>query len=206
MTQLLDKPFSQACENNKLPILNVLRPLLGPAQSVLEIGSGTGQHAVFFAEALPHVVWQPSDQPSDQAGILAWIKDSALQNVRAPLTIDVRRYSWDEKKYDAVFSANSLHIMSEESAKHFVSHVVRALYPNGLFIIYGPFNYEGRFTSSSNARFDAWLKQQNIQSGIRDFESMDVCARSAGLRLEADHEMPANNRLLVWRKTVEGTR
>ena len=199
------KPFSQACENNKAAILEVLQSELAVCKRVLEVGSGTGQHAVYFARHLPHLSWQTSDQAQYHAGIQQWLVESKLGNMLPPLQLDVRDYAWGEDIYDAVFTANSLHIMALESAQNFVSQVGRALPENGCFLAYGPFNYNGKYTSDSNARFDRWLEQQHPQSAIRDFEVLDQCARSGGLILSADYAMPANNRILVWRKRSSDT-
>ena len=128
------KPFSQACENNKAAILNVLKTELVDSREVLEVGSGTGQHAVYFAGRLPHVVWQTSDQPQYHAGIKLWLNEAALSNVLAPIALDVRTVDWSVLAYDAVFTANSLHIMAADAAEHFVGEVSSALRPGGLFI------------------------------------------------------------------------
>ena len=198
---MLDKPFSQACENNKDAILQVLQAELADSRKVLEVGSGTGQHAVYFSEHLPHLSWQTSDQRHYHSGIRQWMAESGLSNIYDPLPLDVREYAWGESLYDAVFTANSLHIMALESAQHFVSQVAKALRNDGCFLAYGPFNYQDAYTSESNARFDVWLKQQDPLSAIRDFEMLDKYARSGGLKLAGDYTMPANNRLLVWRKS-----
>jgi len=181
-------------------ILAAIERLLEPGQRVLEVGSGTGQHAVYFAGRLPHVVWQTSDQPQYHAGIKLWLNEAALSNVLAPIVLDVRTVDWSLLAYDAVFTANSLHIMAADAAEHFVGGVSSALRPGGLFIAYGPFNYKGSFSSDSNARFDVWLKQQNPLSGVRDFEILNQCAEQGGMHLLDDIAMPANNRLLIWRK------
>lgn len=196
-----NKPFSQSCENNQAVILAELERLLEHGQKVLEVGSGTGQHAVYFAGQLPRLIWQTSDQLQYHAGIKLWLNDAALNNALAPLELDVRSVDWSAMTYDAVFTANTLHIMAAEAAEHFVDQVSSALPPGGLFIAYGPFNYNGRFSSESNARFDVWLKQQNPLSGIRDFEVLNRCAAQGGMYLLEDVVMPTNNRLLVWRKS-----
>ncbi len=196
-----NKPFSQSCENNQAVILAELERLLEHGQKVLEVGSGTGQHAVYFAGQLPRLIWQTSDQLQYHAGIKLWLNDAALNNTLAPLELDVRSVDWSAMTYDAVFTANTLHIMAADAAEHFVDQVSSALPPGGLFIAYGPFNYDGRFSSESNARFDIWLKQQNPLSGIRDFEVLNQCAAQGGMHLLEDIVMPTNNRLLVWRKS-----
>ncbi len=199
---MMDKPFSQACENNKAAILEVLKTELTDSRNILEVGSGTGQHAVYFSKHLPHVYWQTSDQAQYHSGIRQWLAESMLNNVCEPLCLDVRDYAWGETRYDAVFTANSLHIMALKSAQHFISQVAKALPVGGRFLAYGPFNYNGGYTSESNARFDLWLKQQDPQSAIRDFEMLDEYACSARLNLAGDYTMPANNRLLVWQKSA----
>jgi SAM-dependent methyltransferase len=193
----MEKPWSEACERNRDPILDVLRVVLADAKSVLEIG----QHAVYFAAALPHLVWQTADLPENHAGIRMWLDEAALSNLRPPLALDLTRPDWPAGPVDAVFTANTLHIVSWGSVQRMFEGIARVLRPGGWFCAYGPFNYEGRFTSESNARFDAMLRQRDADSGIRNFE--DVCADASrnGLRFEADHPMPANNRTLVWRKT-----
>ena len=198
---MFDKPFSTACENNKGPILAVLRRYLTAPATVLEIGSGTGQHSVHFGAALPQVTWQTSDLPANHAGIRAWLDEAGLPNVLPPLKLDVAGGSWETGPVDAVFSANTAHIMHWPVVVAMLAGVGRLLPADGLFMLYGPFNYDGRHTSESNARFDLSLRMNDPGMGIRDFEAVrDELAR-AGLALEADHEMPANNRLLVFRRS-----
>lgn len=196
----MQKPFSQACENNKQPILAVLRDVFATVDHVLEIGSGTGQHAVFFADAMPWLQWQPTDRAENLPGIAAWRDDAALSNLRAPLELDVDAQPWPVASAGAVFSANTVHIMGWPSVERFFAGVGALLPPGGAFCLYGPFNYDGRFTSASNAQFDAWLRQRDPRSGIRDRAALERLADAAGMTLEADHAMPANNRTLVWRK------
>jgi len=195
------KPFSESCEQNKQPILAVLREALAEARTVLEIGSGTGQHAVFFARELPQVSWYTSDQLEYHPGITAWLEEAALANVHGPFELDTRQGEWPALQIDAVFSANTAHIMDWPAVQAMFAGVGRLLPPGGLFCLYGPFNYGGRYSSESNARFDAWLRQRDPASGVRDFDDLDALARAAGLELQRDYEMPANNRTLVWRKT-----
>ncbi len=194
------KPFSQASERNQQPILEILRDVLAHSVQILEIGSGTGQHAVFFARHLPHLQWHTSDLPDQHAGILAWIAEAALPNVRPPLDLDVDARTWPVRDMDAVFSANTVHIIAWPQVQRMFQGVGRTLKAEGLFCLYGPFNYAGRFTSDSNAQFDVWLKQRDARSGIRDFEALDALAQEQGMRLAQDIAMPANNRILVWRK------
>lgn len=194
------KPFADACERNRGPILAVLRLALARARHVLEIGSGTGQHAVYFAEHLPHLTWQTSDLDENHDGINAWIEEAGLANVRPPLMLDVRQPRWPIARTDAIFTANTLHIMDEASVDAFFAGVARVLDDGGVLAVYGPFNYGGRFTSASNAAFDAMLRARGVGSAIRDFEAVDALAGAAGLALERDVAMPANNRMLVWRR------
>lgn len=194
------KPFAESCEENKLPILAVLRTEFAAVTRVLEIGSGTGQHAIFFARELPHLTWQTSDVAEYHPGIRAWIGDAALDNVRAPLTLDVARDVWPAATYDGVFSANTTHIMGWPEVEAMFAGIGTVLETGGRFCLYGPFNYGGDYTSASNARFDQWLKARDPRSGVRDFEALNRLAEAAGLRLLKDYAMPANNRTLVWMK------
>ncbi|MBM0108124.1 DUF938 domain-containing protein [Steroidobacter sp. S1-65] len=193
------KPIAPACERNQGPILEVLRHYFHDRRRVLEIGSGTGQHAVFFAPALPNAIWQTSDVEENLPGIRLWLDDAALPNLPPPLVLDVTG-PWPQQRFDAVFSANSLHIMPWTAVEQFFAGVGRVLEPGGVLAVYGPFNYGGAYTSDSNREFDGWLKQRSGSSGIRDFEAVDRLANGIGCELVKDHTMPANNRLLVWRR------
>jgi len=195
-----DKPFAESCVQNREPILAVLREWFADRRRVLEVGSGTGQHAVYFAPELPHLVWQTADVPEHHAGIRAWLDEAALPNVLPPFVLDVTQTAWRSCRYDAVFSANTLHIMGWPEVEHFFAGVGAVLEAGGVLAVYGPFNYNGTFTSDSNARFDAWLKARDPASGVRDFEAVDALARAQGLVLQQDIAMPANNRTLVWRR------
>ncbi len=193
------KPFSQACEENRAPILNVLRPYLADVRSLLEIGSGTGQHAVFLAGHLPSVVWQASDRPETLPGIALWVAEADLPNLPPPRALDVTG-RWPEGRVDAVFSANTAHIMSDREVTAMFQGVPQLLSPGGIFALYGPFNYDNCYTSESNAAFDRWLKARDPKSGIKDFGVLNTLAQAGGLVLVKDHEMPANNRMLVWKR------
>jgi SAM-dependent methyltransferase len=193
----MDKPYSEACERNKAPILDVLRPQYARVQRVLEIGSGTGQHALHFAAAMPHLSWQCSDVAGNLPGIRLWLDDANLPNLPAPLRLDVN-LALPAGRYDAVFTANTLHIMSWPEVMRLFAGLDALLAPQGLFTAYGPFNYGGHFTSDSNQRFDAALRTADARRGIRDFEAVDALARSAGLMLLDDVAMPANNRCITW--------
>ena len=197
-------PHSEACERNKQPILRILAEVLRDASSVLEIGSGTGQHAVHFATHLPHLDWQPTDRREYLAGLTERVRLEGPCNLRAPVELDVRSNAWPSAAFDAVFTANTLHIMSWPEVKALLSGAAPGLAPGGRLLVYGPFRYAGRYTSQSNAVFDEQLRARDPASGIRDFEAVDELARSAGLAVEADHAMPANNRLVVWRLRADG--
>ncbi len=194
------KPFSQACQNNREPILSILERVFADRQRLLEIGSGTGQHAVFCAKHLPHLQWQTSDLVENHAGIKMWIEEFGPPNVLPPIALDVNSVDWAGLKIDAVFSANTLHIMSWESVEDLFKGLAKCLPPGGILAVYGPFNYQGKYTSDSNARFDTWLKAQDPVRGIRDFAAVNNLAEAAGLQFQEDNAMPANNRLLVWHK------
>lgn len=194
------KPFCEACERNREPILAILKQAFMDCRQVLEIGSGTGQHAVHFAAALPHLTWQTADLSARHPGIQAWLEEAKLPNVLPPLVLDVNEFEWPEATYDGVFSANTAHILSWKEVQLMFRGIVRTLKPGGLFCLYGPFNYGGGYTSESNALFDASLKARDPISGLRSFEAVDALAREQGLELVEDHPMPAHNRTLVWRK------
>ena len=198
---MTDKPFSESCVQNREPIMAVLRELFADRSHVLEVGSGTGQHAVYFGAELTHLLWQTADVPPHHAGIRLWLAEAGLANVLPPLALDVNQTNWCSDRYDAVFSANTLHIMSWPEVEKFFGGVGEVLESGGILAVYGPFNYNGAFTSESNARFDAWLKARDPASGVRDFEAVDALARAQGLHLQQDIAMPANNRTLVWRRT-----
>ena len=220
-----DKPFSPASERNRDPILEVLRVHFAGRRHVLEIGSGTGQHAVHFAAALPWLVWQCSDRAEYLPGVRAWLDEAGLPNTPAPIELDVASERWplpaallplppageangrtneqphrfDARPFDALFSANTLHIMGWDEVEAFFAGLGTVLAEEATVVVYGPFNYGGDYTSDSNREFDGWLKARDPRSGIRDFEAIDALAREIGLRLSADVAMPANNRCLVWR-------
>ena len=194
------KSFADSCEENKHPILEVLRTEFSATKNVLEIGSGTGQHAVFFAEQLPHLTWQPSDVIESHTSIVAWMVDAQLDNVLPPIELDVARHHWPKNIYDGIFTANTAHIMSWPEVVEMFNGVNQVLAQQGKFCLYGPFNYQGHYTSPSNAHFDQWLKARDPQSGIRDFEALSALADENDLKLVKDYEMPVNNRLIVWQK------
>lgn len=195
------KPYAESCEQNQAPILEVLKALFADRNRVLEIASGTGQHAVYFGRALPHLTWQTSELVQHHEGIQAWIDEAQLPNVLPPVAIDVNDAPWSIGTVDAVFNANTVHIVSWPEVERMFEGVAGVLEAGGVLCLYGPFNYGGAFTSESNARFDAWLKARDARSGVRDFEAVNRLAGSYGLILLRDVPMPVNNRILVWRKT-----
>jgi cyclopropane fatty-acyl-phospholipid synthase-like methyltransferase len=193
-------PFSEACERNKGPILDVLRIALAARSHVLEIGSGTGQHAVHFAAHLPHLTWHPTEQLAYLADLTARVKSEGGKNLRAPTLLDVRQSVWPLRQVDAIFSANTLHIMSWSEVTDMYRGLAGILSPQGILCIYGPFRYSGRYTSPSNQEFDRMLRERDPNSGLRDLEELTALAAQYGLRLQADHDLPANNRLLEFIK------
>lgn len=201
----MELTFSQACENNKAAILTVLQKAFQTTEKILEIGSGTGQHAIFFAENLPHLLWQTSDLSINHYSINQRVKLSNLNNINLAVLLDLN-HDWptvsnhNKPQIDGIFTANTMHIVSWQLVLNFFDGVEKNLKDGGKLCIYGPFNYDGKFTSESNANFEFWLKDRDINSGIRDFEAIEALAKSAGLSLVADHTMPANNRLLEFIK------
>lgn len=194
------KPYSAASERNRDPILAVLRRHFASVRTVLEVGSGTGQHAVHFAQALPLSVWQCSDRAPYLPGIRQWLDEARLPNTPPPLELDVAAGPWPDTVFDAAFSANTLHIMGWEEVEAFFRGLDTALAETAMLVVYGPFNYGGAFTSDSNREFDASLRARDPRMGIRDFEAVDALAQAIGLRPIEDVAMPANNRCLAWRR------
>jgi hypothetical protein len=189
-------PFSQAAANNREPILGELRRLLADAQEVLEVGAGTGQHALHFAAQLPQLRWLPTEHPAALAVLRMRCNPPPLANLAEPAALDILVQPWPAA--DTVYTANTLHIVSKGSVEAFFEGCAAS--PAQRLIVYGPFSYGGRFTSESNERFDAWLRERDGASGIRDFETVDGLARAGGFSLMEDIAMPANNRLLCWER------
>lgn len=201
-------PFSQACENNKQPILEVLQQELKNSHHVLEVGSGTGPHSVYFAPRLTHLHWQTSDVYANHAIINAWHAAYPAPNLYAPLSFDVASDSIPINKtinapYDAVFTANTLHIMSWSLVTRLFETVGDMLPLEGKLIIYGPFNENGRYSSESNRQFDYSLRQRDSNSGIRALEDITAVAEKQHLLLINRYKMPANNEILVFRKSAD---
>jgi len=194
-------PFSEACERNKGPILEVLRRAFADRSMVLEIGSGTGQHAVHFAANLKHLVWQPTERLSNLAALQSRLRVEGADNLRVPTVLDVTQKVWPARGVDAVFSANTLHIMSWAEVAAMYAGIDAVLKPRGVLCVYGPFRYHSRHTSASNERFDAELRERDPNSGVRDIDEVCALAAACRLRLAADHDLPANNRLLEFIRT-----
>ena len=193
-------PVAESCLRNQQPILDVLQQELPADAVVLEIGSGTGQHAAFMAEHLPHIRWQPSEVAENIAGINAWRRHSAVENFLPPLVLDITQDLWPVKQVDAVFSANVVHFVGWHKVRSMMAGIGRVLKNTGLAIFYGPYNYGGQFTSDGNRQLDQWLKSRDPDSGIKDFEQIVLAARKEKLRLLKDIAMPANNRILIMQK------
>ncbi len=199
---MTEPPIAPASLRNSEPILGVLRHELATSRSLLEIGSGTGQHAVEFAAHMPGLTWQTSDLDETHAGILAHIANAGISNVIAPISLDVRSARLKTAEYDAVFTCNTAHIMSFAAVKMMIRLVATALRSGGRFFCYGPFRWDGRFSTESNANFDLWLRRRDPDSGIRDLEDIDSLAGDAGMRRQLVYAMPANNLLVIWQKTL----
>lgn len=195
------KPYSESCAKNQAPILEILREIFVDQRNVLEIASGTGQHAIYFGRGLPHLSWQTSELPQNHAGILAWLNEAKLPNVLPPIAIDVNDDPWPVENMDTVFSANTVHIISWPEIEKMFAGIARVLSAGGMLCLYGPFNYGGKFTSESNAHFDVWLKSRDSNSGVRNFEDINQLAETHGLFLLKDVSMPSNNRILVWQRS-----
>jgi len=197
----MNKPYSESCDQNKDPILSVISPLFSSYSNVLEIGSGTGQHAVYFAKKMPHLKWHSSDCLSYLEGINMRLADAGIANVVPPFELNVTSSPWPVFDADAVFTANSIHIMHQQDVVNLMSGVGKLLKPDGSLVIYGPFNYNGSYSSVSNESFDQWLKDRDLLSGIKHFKEIECLANNNGMRFVEDYEMPANNRILHFIKS-----
>ena len=196
MTEL---PFSESCERNKEPILGALKQVFPEQGCVLEIGSCTGQHLVFFARALPNLTWQPSDQKEYLPGLARRVNLEGSANILDAVELDVTR-SWPEGHFDAVYSSNTAHIMGWPAVCSMFEGVGRSLRTGGAFCLYGPFNENGRFTSASNEEFDRGLRVRDPVMGIRDLEALESLAHKHHLVLTEQFRLPANNCLVVFRR------
>ena len=202
MSQQIDNKLnSPACDRNREPILSELkRTLKSSSGTLLEIGSGTGQHAAYFAPSFPEIIWQPSDLPENLKNIELWRREFNLSNIKPAIELNIAHTPWPITNIQTIFTANTLHIISWPLVESFFEGVNQTLDNGGLCLVYGPFNYEGKFTSTSNKQFDAWLKSRDPKSGIRDFDTVNNLATSHRLTFIEDISMPANNRLLIWQK------
>ena len=197
---MMQRPYAESCDQNKQVIFDVIKEEFSNPGDLLEIGSGTGQHAVYFSEHLLHINWQTSEVEDQLAGIKLWMQDVNHNRMRSPIVIDVIDELWPSKEMDYVFTANTAQIISWPHVLGMFKGVGKVLKPGGKFVQYGPFNYNGEYTSASNAQFDVWLKQRDPNSGIRNFQDIEKLAAENGMSLYQDYEMPANNRILVWQK------
>lgn len=195
-----NKPYSESCDQNRNAILDVIQPLLINSSSLLEIGSGTGQHAVYFTEKIPHLIWHTSDRVEYLEGIKLWLSDADSEKLPPPIELDVKQKNWPEITIDTIFTANTCHIMNQQSVEIMITQAGKLIPAGGQLIIYGPFNYNQKYTSPSNESFDQWLKQRDPESAIKDFEYLNKLANQAGFNLVNDYDMPANNRILHWKK------
>ena len=195
---MAERPYAEYAARNAIPILEILQREFGGASHVLEIGSGTGQHAVAFATAMHHLHWQTSDLDENHAGIRAWVDESGIENIAPPLSMDVRDAVVERGAYDAVFSSNTAHIMGIDAVERMFFLVGEALRPGGVFCLYGPFRQGGEFNTQSNADFDANLRQRDAVMGIRDIEKLDEFALVAGLQRVRFYAVPSNNNVAVW--------
>ncbi len=200
MTTTPDLPFAPAAERNRGPILEALTPRLSPAASVLEIGAGTGQHAVAFSRALPGLRWQPTDRRAVLPSLAARVKAEGRGGVLEPLALDVDTGPWPEGPFDAVFTANTAHILPWESVCRMLAGAAGVMRPDGRLFVYGPFRRDGRHTSDGNERFDRTLREDDPSRGIRDLEALESAAVRLQLNLEEVLDMPANNLMLVFRR------
>ena len=197
---MMSKPHSEACERNKEPILGVLREWFLKPGVVLEIGAGTGQHAIHFASHLPHLTWTSTDREENLDGIRQWFDEVSLPNLRGPMALDVLQEIWPVREALYAFSANTSHIMSWREVEAMFAGVSVALEEDGCFCLYGPFNRNGEFTSDSNRAFDESLRARNPVMGLRDDQALKSLATRCELTFVADYSLPARNRLLVWKK------
>lgn len=200
---MIETQFAVAAGRNAQPILEVLQWEFRHCTAILEIGSGTGQHAVAFAAVLDHLDWQTSDLDENHAAIRTWIENAGLANVHAPLSIDVRTANVASDSYDGVFSSNTAHIMSSRSVADMMRVAAEALRPDGIFCLYGPFKNGGRFNTASNEQFDRGLRGRDPDMGLRDLETLDELGARHGMKRTSLYAMPSNNLIVVWTKSEE---
>jgi cyclopropane fatty-acyl-phospholipid synthase-like methyltransferase len=199
----MNQESSTACDRNQDPILTVLKEVMTTDNKrVLEIGTGSAQHAVYFAKNLKDIVWTTSDKVSEHANITAMLIRAKLSNLRGPLAFEVGKDDFPRYNYDIVYTSNTFHIMSWKQCKNLIKILGNRLREGSQVVIYGPFNYNGEFTSESNKEFDLMLKQSDPQRGIRSFEDVNNSMTKNGFVLFKDYPMPANNRMLVFTRLV----
>ena len=195
----MEKPVAPACLRNQAPIAAALEPLLSDRQRLLELGSGTGQHAVYCAQRMPHLSWQPTELAENLPGIQLWLDEAQLQNIHAPVNLDLRTADWAlSGHYDAAFSANTVHFVSWDTVQAMFKGLTQWLTPGAVLAIYGPFNRDHSYTSDGNRQLDAWLKQRDPDSGIKDLDDVIACAAGYALDHRQTQSMPANNLLLSF--------
>ena len=192
--------YSKAAENNRAPIAHVMGKHLPPDASVLEIGSGAGQHALHMSHTFPGITWLPSEREAVVPILRANLALCGSKNIQPPLVLDLADFAWSGDQVDTVYAANVMHIVSESLGERLVQLAADALEPSGLLMLYGPYKYNGQFTTKSNATFDQWLKDRDPASGVRDFEAVVATAQCTGLTLAHDYAMPANNQMLIFER------
>lgn len=192
--------YSRAAENNRAPIADVMGKHLPPDASVLEIGSGAGQHALHMSHTFPGITWLPSEREAVVPILRANLALYESKNIQPPLVLDLAHFAWSDDPVDAVYAANVMHIVSESLGERLVQLAADALKSSGLLMLYGPYKYNGQFTTESNATFDQWLKDRDPASGVRDFEAVIATAQCTGLTLAHDYAMPANNQMLIFER------
>jgi SAM-dependent methyltransferase len=200
---MTERPFAEYAARNTRPILEVLQRELRSSRDVLEIGSGTGQHAVAFAAAMPHLVWQTSDLAENHGGIQAWIANAGLDNVLPPLDLDVRHTRLPPASFDAVFSSNTAHIMGIDAVRRMFSLAGDVLRADGVFCLYGPFRLGGAFNTESNEAFDRSLRERSAEMGVRDIEILDEFGIGGGLHRQSLYALPSNNFIAAWARRQE---
>lgn len=194
------KQHAPSCDRNKHYILELLKEVLPRFGAVLEIGSGTGQHAAFFADSLPALEWQPTDLEENIPSIKSWCEDAGSENIRPPEVLDLRSPEWPVSKVDALISINTIHIVSWPLVENLFRGAGKVVTTGGVMYCYGPYRYSDKLLEPSNIEFDRWLKQRDPESGVRQFEEVNQLAEANGFVLQGDRAMPANNRSLWWIK------
>jgi len=195
------KQFAPSCDINKEPILRVLQEVLPPCGVVLEIGSGTGQHAVHFATHLPQHIWQPTELCGNFPSIRAWARERQLPNLRSPLELNlIADTDWPVTSAHAVVCINTIHIVAWRGVVKLFMGAAKILEPGGVLYVYGVCRYATRPLEPSNQAFDELLRARDPEAGVRDFEAIDQLAKDNGFSLLCDRSMPGNNRSIAWIK------